>query len=108
MSDVGVDVAVVDNPERHRFEARVDGALAGVIVYSERPDGRLVLFHTEVDEAFEGQGIGSRLAAGALDDIRGRGLTIVPLCPFVSAYLARHSEYADLVAAESSAPHGSG
>jgi hypothetical protein len=61
-----------------------------------------------VDEAHEGQGIGSRLAAGALDDIRGRGLTIVPLCPFVSAYLARHSEYADLVAAESSAPHGSG
>jgi predicted GNAT family acetyltransferase len=98
MSDVEVEVEVVDNPELHRFEARVDGAVAGMIVYRERPDDRLVLLHTEVDEALEGKGIGSRLAAGALDDIRSRGLTITPVCPFVSAYLKRHPEYADLVA----------
>jgi uncharacterized protein len=98
MSDVDVDVEVVDNPARNRFEARLDGSLAGVIVYRERSGGGvLVLLHTEVDEALEGKGVGSRLAAGALDDIRARGLTIVPLCPFVSAYLARHPEYGDLV-----------
>jgi predicted GNAT family acetyltransferase len=94
----GVDVEVVDNAELHRFEARLDGVVAGEIVYRERADGRLVLLHTEVDDRFEGHGIGSRLVAGALEDIRGRGLQIVPLCPFVSAYLKRHPEHADLVA----------
>jgi predicted GNAT family acetyltransferase len=98
MSDVQVDVEVVDDPTLHRFEARIDGEVAGEIVYSERPENRLVLLHTKVDDAFEGHGVGSRLVAGALDDIRRRGLRIVPLCPFVSAYLKRHPEYADLVA----------
>jgi predicted GNAT family acetyltransferase len=98
MSRVDVEVEVVDNPELQRFEARVDGQVAGEIVYRERADGRLVLLHTQVDDRFEHKGIGGRLVAGALDDIRSRGLAIVPLCPFVSAYLERHPEYADLVA----------
>jgi predicted GNAT family acetyltransferase len=98
MSRVDADVEVVDNPELQRFEARVDGVVAGEIVYRERADGRLVLLHTEVDEGLEGHGVGGRLVAGALEDVRRRGLTIVPLCPFVRAYLARHPEYADLVA----------
>jgi uncharacterized protein len=101
VSRVDVDVEVVDNPELQRFEARVDGQVAGEIVYRERADGRLVLLHTQVDEQFEHKGIGGRLVAGALEDVRSRGLTIVALCPFVSAYLERHPEYADLVAPES-------
>jgi uncharacterized protein len=40
---------------------------------------------------------GAELVAWALADIRANGLKIVPLCPFVSAYLQRHPEYADLV-----------
>jgi predicted GNAT family acetyltransferase len=41
--------------------------------------------------------MGSRLVRGALDDIRGRGLKLVPRCEFVRAYLARHPEESDLV-----------
>ena len=52
--------------------------------------------HTEVDPAAEGHGVGSRLAAGALDDIRSRGLSILVVCPFVREYVRRHPEYADL------------
>ena len=98
MSRVDVDVEVVDNPQLQRFEARVDGVVAGEIVYRERADGRLVLLHTHVDHQFEHKGIGGRLVAGALEDVRSRGRTIVPLCPFVRSYLARHPEYADVVA----------
>jgi uncharacterized protein len=56
-----------------------------------------VLVHTDVAPSAEGQGIGSRLVAGALDDIRSRGLRVVPVCPFVTAYLRRHPEQRDLV-----------
>jgi uncharacterized protein len=57
----------------------------------------VVLIHTDIDPAFEGHGLGSRIVAGALDDIRARGLSVVPSCSFVRSYLRRHPEYADLV-----------
>ena len=53
--------------------------------------------HTEVFDAYEGKGVGSALARGALDDVRARGGRLVALCPFIAAYLERHPEYADLV-----------
>ena len=91
-------MTIRDNPELQRYEAIVDGELAGSIFYRELDDA-LILVHTEVEEAFEGQGIGSRLVAATLDDIRARGLQMRPFCPFVKAYLERHPEYDDLIAA---------
>lgn len=89
-------ITVRDNPEKNRYELVIDDAVAGEIVYRKGP-GALVLLHTEISEALEGQGLGAQLVAGALDDIRARGLKIVPLCPFVAAYLRRHPEDGDLV-----------
>jgi uncharacterized protein len=91
-------VTVRDNADQRRYEALVDGEVAGLLFYRPR-EGELVLVHTQVEEGFAGQGIGSRLIAAALDDIRARGLRIVPICRFVRAYLERHPEHADLVAA---------
>ena len=91
------DLRVVDNPEQLRYELWLGATLAGVIAYRPQP-GAILLLHTEVDPAFEGQGLGARLVAGALDDLRARGLKLVPQCPFVRSYLRRHPEDADLVA----------
>jgi predicted GNAT family acetyltransferase len=91
---------VHDNAEELRYEARLDGKVVGVIYYhaDQGLPGLVTLIHTEVDPAVEGKGIGSRLVAGALEDIRRRGLAVDPVCPFVRAYLGRHPEQADLVA----------
>lgn len=86
-----------DVPDEHRYEARVDGDLAGFIDYRSA-GSRIVLIHTEVDPAFEGQGVGSALARGALDDVRERGARVVVECTFVSGWIAKHDSYADLVA----------
>ena len=59
--------------------------------------GRISFTHTEVGDAHEGQGVGSTLVAGALDDVRRRGLEMLPFCPFVNSYVKRHPEYTDLV-----------
>ena len=91
-----MDAVVADNPQRHRFELHVGETVAGFAAYRLEPD-RVVFTHTEIDPAFEGQGLGSRLAAGALDAVRARGLAIVPQCPFIAAYVKRHPEYQDLV-----------
>jgi predicted GNAT family acetyltransferase len=87
---------VVDNAPELRYEVWSGDALAGLIRYTRDGDV-LTLVHTEVEPAFEGEGIGSALVAGALDDIRANGKTIRVVCPFVAAYLQRHPEYADLV-----------
>jgi uncharacterized protein len=81
-------VRVVDNRKANRYELWVDDAVAGSIAYEVRP-GRVALIHTEVDPTFEGQGLGTRLVRGALDDISARELKVVPICPFVRAYLRR-------------------
>lgn len=89
------ELSVHDNADEQRYEARLSSEVAGYVAYRLEP-GRMTLVHTEVDPAFEGHGIASRLVAGALDDIRRRGLTLVPVCPFVRAYLQRHPEDADV------------
>jgi uncharacterized protein len=92
------DAEVVDVPEASRYELRLGGSLIGLAAYRRRGD-RIVFTHTEVDEAHEGKGFAGRLAAGALDDARSQGLDVVPLCPFIAAYIERHPEYEDLVPA---------
>ncbi len=78
-----------------RYELDVDGKLS-VSEYN-RLANAVMFTHTEVPEALEGQGIGSALARGALDDVRAQGLQVIPLCPFVAAFIHRHPEYLDLV-----------
>jgi predicted GNAT family acetyltransferase len=91
-----VNVEVRDHPAGLEYEVTVDGEPAGTLRYTL--DGDVVtLVHTEVEPKYEGRGIGAELVQGALDDLRARGKKIVPLCPFVLAYLERHDEYRDLV-----------
>ncbi len=90
-------VRFVDTAAQHRYEAYVDGRLAGVVEYRDRGDGRRVLVHTEVDDAFEGRGIASQLARGALDDARDRQRPVVVECEFIRRFLDRHPEYGDIV-----------
>lgn len=87
---------VVDDTENKRYEIRVDGEVAAFAEYILTSE--LITFtHTEVDPRHEGRGLGSALVRGALDDVRGRGLDVLPLCPFVKGWIQRHPDYADLV-----------
>jgi uncharacterized protein len=92
-----MELTVVDAPEAGRYEARFGDEVAGFAEYTLDGD-QIVFTHTEVDPAYEGEGVGSRLAQAALDDARARGLTVVPRCPFIRGWIARHPAYEDLVA----------
>lgn len=94
-----MSIDVTNSPEQERYEISVDGRQAGVVTYRERP-GLLALLHTEIDDDFAGQGLGSKLARGVLDDARSRSLEVLPFCPFMSGWIGKHPEYVDLVPAE--------
>lgn len=91
-----MSLVVTDNPAAQRFELKAREHLA-VACYTLAP-GVITFTHTEVPQALSGQGIGSKLARGALEQVRARGLKVVPQCPFIATFIARNAEFADLLA----------
>ncbi|MCB0640312.1 MAG: N-acetyltransferase [Phaeodactylibacter sp.] len=82
---------LIDNPDKSRFEAEIEGHLA-VVEYIRQQD-RIYLTHTEVPQALGGKGYGSKLIETVLEQIELEGLRLIALCPFVRAYLQRHPEW---------------
>ena len=89
---------VRDAPAASRFEVLVDGRVAGYAQY-RRTSSSVSFTHTVVDPEFEGRGLGSVLARGALDASREAGLAVLPFCPFIRGYIQRHPADLDLVPA---------
>ncbi len=96
---------VTDAGDRQRFEAFVDGKLAGFADYI-RCDDVIVLPHTEVEPEFEGHGVGGALARAAFDDAAARRQPVRPICPFIADWIARHPSYKHLVEADASGASG--
>lgn len=87
MSD---DIRIARNDEKNRYEIIVDDEVAGYAEFDEDAGRRLVFSHTEIDPAYGGRGLGTKLVAAAMADEASRGDTIVPECPFVVAYLQKN------------------
>lgn len=86
---------LIDNEAKKQYEFQINGDLARIEYI--KAQGKIFLTHTEVPAKFEGKGIGSALVKQALENIQQKGLGLVPLCPFVAAYIKRHPEYNALV-----------
>jgi uncharacterized protein len=85
------DVEVRDEPGEGRYEVWAGGELAGFAVY-RAGETAYSFVHTEIDPRFEGRGLASRLIRYALDDMAARGLSVLPHCPFVKAYIQKHPD----------------
>jgi uncharacterized protein len=87
---------VRNNRALGRYELDVEGHMA--VAYYKRADGVITFTHTEVPNELAGRGIGSRLAQGALELVRAEGMKVIAKCPFIGGYIAKHQEFADLLA----------
>jgi len=97
--DLNLDsITVTNNEEAQRFEAQVDG-LRALLTYRGFPD-RIVFNHIEVPPPIESKGLAAKLTRTALDFARANHFRVVPLCPYVAAFIRRHAEYQDLVSAD--------
>jgi uncharacterized protein len=92
-----METSVRDVPEQNRYEIRDGDKLLGVADYERRGD-EVRFTHTEVDPSAGESGLGSKLVRAALDDVRSKGGSVVPLCSFVRGWIDKHPDYADLVA----------
>jgi predicted GNAT family acetyltransferase len=97
--DLNLDsITVTNNEEVQRFEAQV-GGLRALLTYRRFPD-RIIFNHIEVPPPVESKGVAAKLARTALDFARANHFRVVPLCPYVAAFIQRHAEYQDLVSAD--------
>ena len=90
--------AVRNNEAESQFEWTADGETA-VLTYKLKP-GSIVFVHTGVPEKLRGQHIAGKLVSAGLEFARQKGLSVIPLCPFVAGYLKKHQQYLDLVQKE--------
>ena len=94
---MATELRVVHDPENDRYVLERDGVEIGQTVYDRPEPGLIEFLHTEIDPALQEHGLGSALAAGALDDVRENSTDrVAAICPFISGYLRKHPEYADL------------
>ncbi|VTU40870.1 putative acetyltransferase [Variovorax sp. PBS-H4] len=92
-------ITITNHPESHRYEAAIEGQLAGYCEYNLLSNA-VMFTHTEVLPAYEGQGVGSALARHVLDEARAQGVAVIPACQFIAGYIRKHREYVDLVRPE--------
>lgn len=95
--EAATQITTHHNDAGNQFEIHDDERVIGKADYLEVPEGQRVFFHTEVDDAYKGQGLAQRLAESALSETVGEGRRIVPICAFIAGYVAKHPEYADHV-----------
>lgn len=92
------ELSFLNNPGPMRYEALAEFGVAGKAYWVDAPDTdqpERIFFHTEVDDAFEGQGVASQLVRFALDHAIEHGFRIVPVCPYVKSWLQKHDDYAE-------------
>lgn len=81
-----------------RYELVLDDEVIGYADHRVVAENVEVFPHTVVEPDHEGQGLAAVLVQGALDDVRARGVQIVPSCWYVARWIERNPDYADLVA----------
>lgn len=86
---MSADARVEHRPDQYRYELLVGDKVAGFAQYHDSGN-RIVFTHSEIDQAFSGQGLGKVLAGGALDDAVAREKVIVPVCPFIAGYVRKN------------------
>lgn len=87
----------VDNKEKKRFELQVD-EITAFVDYIINKKGTIYLTHTEVPKEAEGKGLAKEILENVFREIEKRELELVPICPFVKAYLHRKPKWKRLLA----------
>ncbi|MEO4000672.1 GNAT family N-acetyltransferase [Mesorhizobium sp. CAU 1732] len=96
MSD-DLHIELEDRGNKGRYVVKAPDGAEAEMTFTRIGEHQLIIDHTEVPDAFRGQGVGLRLVTRAVEDARADGKTIIPLCPFAAAQFRRHPEWADVL-----------
>lgn len=97
------EIRLEEGDSKGRYFVTGPGGATAEMTFSKVGLHQLIIDHTEVPDAFRGQGVGLMLVTRAVEDARRAGKTIIPLCPFAAAQFRRHPEWADVLKRQSQA-----
>lgn len=99
MIDALPEIELQDLGTKGRYHLRAPGGDVAEMRFTNVGARQLIIDHTQVPDAFRGQGVGLRLVMRAVEDARAAGKKIIPLCPFAAAQFRRHPEWSDVLKA---------
>ena len=97
MTGEPLEIQLQDTGSKGRYYLRSPTGQIAEMTFTKIGERQIIIDHTEVPDAFRGQGAGLRLVTRAVEDARAQGKTIIPLCPFAAAQFRRHPEWADVL-----------
>ena len=97
MTDQTAEIILEDKGSKGRYFLRSPAGDEAEMTFTRIGEHQIIIDHTEVPDAFRGQGVGLRLVTRAVEDARAAGTKIIPLCPFANAQFHRHPEWADVL-----------
>ncbi|UOE38972.1 GNAT family N-acetyltransferase [Chryseobacterium oryzae] len=92
-----IDVKQNNNEKNGSFEAYIDGQKAGLMTYTWAGEERFIIDHTEVEEAYNGKGVGKEMLIKAVEFARENNKKIIPLCPFAKATFQKNADLQDVL-----------
>lgn len=82
--------------KKARFYIEENGERIAVMEYVYAGVDKFIIEHTEVNESYEGKGLGKLLVEAAVQYARGNNMSIIPLCPYAHSLFKRKPEYSDV------------
>ncbi|WP_428229203.1 GNAT family N-acetyltransferase [Flavobacterium sp.] len=92
-----MEIKQINDTRRGYFEAVEDEKQAGKMTYTWAGDSKFIIDHTEVNEEFNGKGVGKKLVMAAVEYARANNLKIIPLCPFAKSVFDKVAEIHDVL-----------
>ncbi|MCO6162246.1 GNAT family N-acetyltransferase [Flavobacterium sp. NRK F7] len=90
-------VQLETNDKNGSFYIEVDGKLVAKMTFVYAGNDKIIIDHTEVNEAYNGKGFGKQMVAQAVAFAREKNLKIIPLCPFAKKVFEKTLEYQDVL-----------
>ena len=86
-----------DDGKNGMFYVEQEGKVLAQMTYVWTGAERIIIDHTEVDDALRGQSAGKQLVGKAVEFAREKSLKIIPLCPFAKSVFDKVAEYRDVL-----------
>ena len=92
-----IEVKQIEDGKNDRFAAMDDDKQAGAIFYTPGGESKIILDHTEVDDAYRGQSIGKKILMWIVDFAREKNIKIIPLCPYAKSVFDKTESIRDVL-----------
>ena len=85
---------IIHNEAEDRFETWIDGELSKLDYMQD--GNNIVMTHVGVHPEHRGRGVAGKLTQVALEYAKEKSFRVIPMCPYIAAYIRRNPQYEEL------------